>query len=58
MPLFVKIKDLLVDLLPKNPKNGHFSIEKWPRNGREWPKVTIFYIDPTVYYSKKILRHI
>ena len=58
MCLFFKIKDLLVDLLPTNPYNGHFSTKKWPRNGLEWPKVPIFFIDPTLYYSKKILSHI
>ena len=39
MRLFFKIKDQQVDLLPNNPKSGHFSIKKWKKmalNGQKF----------------------
>ena len=41
MHLFIKIQDLLVDVLHKNPKNGHFQ-PKMAKNGLEWPKLFFF----------------
>ena len=41
MHLFFKIKDQRVDLLPNNPKSGHFQ-SKNGKNGIEWPKVSFF----------------
>ena len=33
MCLFFYIKEIRVNLLNKNSKNGHFSTKKWPKNG-------------------------
>ena len=41
MRLFLKIKNLRVDLLPETCKKGHVSTRKWPKNGLEWPKIQI-----------------
>ena len=41
MHLFIKIQDLLVDVLRKNPKDGHFQ-PKMAKNGLEWPKLFFF----------------
>ena len=42
MHLFIKIQDLLVDVLRKNPKDGHFQ-PKMAKNGLEWPKLFFSY---------------
>ena len=54
MHLFFKIKEVLVDLLSQKPENGHFSTKKWPKNGLQWSKFPIFYMDPMLSCLRSI----
>ena len=46
MRLFFYIKELGVDLLNKNSKNGHFSTINGPKMARYGPNSKFFFFDP------------
>ena len=46
MRLFFYIKELGVDILNKNSKNGHFSTKNGPKMARNGQNSQFFYIDP------------
>ena len=57
MRLFFYIKEIQVDLLNKNTKNGHFLTKNGPKMAQKWPlmaKIPIFFINPIRLCLKSI----